>query len=193
MKIVGISGYATAGKDTLGLALADYGYQRFGFADIMKEAAYALDTPVRMYDGAWSSVQPLVDAYGWDKAKKMFPDIRRLLQRLGTEVGRNLFGQDFWVEHTMAAIDKAGLDKAVITDCRFANEAQAVAGRDGLVVRVTRAGVGPANDHVSEIGLDDWPFDVVVTNDGEIRDLDQWAQFIDQGVGAMLQAATYLR
>ncbi len=42
-------------------------------------------------------VRDLVDDIGWDKAKVQYPEIRELLQRMGTEVGRALYGESFWV------------------------------------------------------------------------------------------------
>lgn len=62
-------------------------------------------------------------------------------------------------------------DRCVITDVRLRSEAQAIVDRDGIVLRIERPGVGPANGHHSETELDDWPFDATVVNDGDIADL----------------------
>jgi len=64
----------------------------------------------------------------------------------------------------------------VVTDVRFPNEAQAVADRGGVLIRVRRPGVGPAKDkvgrvHESEVALDGWAFDHTLINDGSVRDL----------------------
>ena len=49
--IIGLSGYAQAGKDTVAQMLVeDYGYTRLGFADIIKKACYYLD-PIISLDG----------------------------------------------------------------------------------------------------------------------------------------------
>ena len=45
--------------------------------------------------------------------------------------------------------------------------------RGGRVWRVSRPGVGPINDHISEVGLDDYPFDAVIDNDGTLDDLHE--------------------
>lgn len=58
-------------------------------------------------------------------------------------------------------------DRCVITDVRLRSEAQAIVDRGGIVIRIERPGVGPANGHHSETELDDWPFDMTVVNDGD--------------------------
>ena len=58
-----------------------------------------------------------------------------------------------------------------MTDVRFPNEAQRIKDLGGVVWRVKRPGVGPANYHESETALDDWPFDAVLENDGNLVDL----------------------
>lgn len=164
--IVGLSGYARAGKDTLGAILVRrYGFERVSFADILRTAALALDPIVTNTSRRLSS---LVRVAGWEEAKRN-PEVRSLLQRLGTEVGRNLLGPDVWVRALFDSLDPAG--RYVITDCRFENEAQAVKAAGGVVVRVERPGTGAINQHVSETALDDWPFDLRVQNDGTVDDL----------------------
>jgi hypothetical protein len=54
---------------------------------------------------------------------------------------------------------------------RFPNEAEALSsyadvGDGAILIRVERPGVGPVNRHISETALDDWPFPVVIVNDG---------------------------
>jgi hypothetical protein len=85
-----------------------------------------------------------------------------------------VLGDDVWVDALYSDHkDAAGL---VVTDVRFPNEAEAVAKRGGVMIRVERPGVGPTKDkhgraHVSETALDDWPFDHVLVNDGSVDDL----------------------
>lgn len=59
----------------------------------------------------------------------------------------------------------------IITDTRFENEAQAIKSHGGIVIRVNRPGIGPTNGHASEVGLEGYDFDYVITNDGTINDL----------------------
>ena len=168
--IVGLSGYAQSGKDSVAAILAECGFTRRAFADPLRAALYALD-PLLATDAGNGPVRysALIDRLGYESARKTVfaPEIRRLLQRLGTEVGRDLFGEDFWVDQAMR------LDPGhyVFTDCRFLNEAKAIVDAGGEVWRISRPGVGPVNDHISEVGLDDWPFDRRIANDGSLTDL----------------------
>jgi hypothetical protein len=165
-ELIGLSGYAGAGKDEVARILRPYGWQRASFADPLRAALYALDPSVEdvrdnIFDGV--SLQEIVDEYGWDKVKRDFPEVRQLLQRMGTEVGRNLFGQDFWVDQAMHSLEEGG--KYVFTDCRFPNEADAIRARGGRVFRVWRPDVTAVNGHPSETALDDYDFDGVIAND----------------------------
>jgi hypothetical protein len=178
--IIGLSGYARSGKDSVAdILVEEFGYIRVAFADKLREALYALNPIVSIgvyEDFHWDYsknvyVQDVIDEYGWDgvKGTEYADEIRRLLQRMGTEAGRNLLGNDIWVD---AAFFELTEDKNyVFTDCRFSNEALRVRQYQGKVWRVTRPGVEPANDHISEIGLDNWPFDAIVLNDRSLEDL----------------------
>jgi hypothetical protein len=177
VKLVGLSGYARSGKDTVAEILVEQcGYQRVAFADKLRQALYELNPVVghenEMY-GLLGLVylQDIIDEYGWDgvKSTRYGPEVRRLLQRLGTEAGRNVLGNNIWVDAALNDLDDQG--RYVFTDCRFVNEATAITELGGQVWRVNRPGVGPANDHISEIGLDDWNFDFTVSNDGTIQQL----------------------
>lgn len=170
--IIGLSGYAQSGKDTLGSALVDnYGFTRYAFADALKEMVYRLNPVV---DQMENRVQDFVDTEGWEKAKKN-PEVRRLLQVMGTEAGRQVLGDNIWVD---TVLNRVGGRDVVITDCRFPNEAQAVKDRGGFVVRVRRAGVEAVNAHPSETSLDDWSFDMIVDNSGPIETIPKIAEFV---------------
>lgn len=166
--IIGFSGYARAGKDTAADYLVEnYGYKKFSFASPMKEAMYQLDPRITVNELANTSLRVGVDVYGWEGLKDRSPDVRGLLQRFGTEVGREMFGEDFWVDYAMSQIPDGA--KAVIADVRFPNEADAIKKLGGKVVRIDRGG-SPANTHVSETALDDYVFDVILHNK---EDLDR--------------------
>lgn len=170
--IIGLSGYAQSGKDTLGSALVDnYGFTRYAFADALKEMTYRLNPIV---NGMGSRIQEFVDTEGWETAKK-HPEVRRLLQVMGTEAGRQVLGDNIWVN---AVLNKVQDQNVVITDCRFPNEAQAVKDRGGFIVRVRRPGVDAVNAHASETSLDDWSFDLTVDNDGTMDDVQGLAEFV---------------
>jgi hypothetical protein len=175
VEIIGLSGYARSGKDEAAKVLVEeFGFTRMAFADKLKEFSYnqnALIAVWRDWDGEPGEVyvQDVIDRYGWDGYKEtMYKDpIRRLLQRTGTEGGRQTLWDNIWVDATLS--DLHSDSKIVLSDCRFENEAQGIVDLGGQVWRVNRKGVGPANDHISETGIDNWPFDIVIDNDGDLK------------------------
>lgn len=178
MFIIAFSGYARAGKDEAAKVLVDeFGFTRVAFADKLRQMAYALDPVVvanARYHGmlppddyagpVYARLQEVINTYGWDgyKESPFSDDMRGLMQRLGTEAGREVLGTNVWVDAAFQNLNDES--KIVITDCRFPNEAQAVVDRGGYVVRIERPGIGPAGDHASEHALADWPFDFTVHN-----------------------------
>ena len=163
--LVGVSGYARAGKDTVAHILVDrHNFARGSFAAAMKRILVGLDPLVD--DGVrLSSV--IAELPGGLEDAKAVPEVRRLLQRLGTEAGRSALGADVWVKALLERVP----GRLVVSDCRFPNEAAAIRSRGGLVLRVERPGCGPVNGHVSETALDDFDFDSVIYNDGSLEDL----------------------
>ena len=169
VEVLGLSGVARAGKDTIADYLVqNHGYIKASFADPMREALLVLN-PLITIGGLVTSLSAVVTRAGWEGVKEMSPDIRPLLQRFGTEVGREMWGENFWVD---AAIDKIpDGSKVVFADVRFPNEAKAVKSLGGKVWRVNRDGIGPVNDHISEHALDNYQFDVVLSNSGTLEEL----------------------
>lgn len=170
--IIGLSGYAQSGKDTIASILVEkHGWKRVAFADKIKEFAEGLD--ITFYDGA--RLQDLVKADGWDKAKR-FPDVRGLLQDIGVSA-RNTFGEYFWVDQALAQVlnDETNY---VITDVRFPNEVEAIKSMGGKVGLISRLGVNAVNEHVSEHALANSRFDFRIENDGDLKELEEtvdWA------------------
>lgn len=93
--------------------------------------------------------------------------VRELLQKFGTAI-RNEVSDDFWVKACLNNLEKE--DDYLITDVRFKSEAKGIKDLEGIIVRVNREGAGAGN-HISEIDLDDYSFDYVINNDGNMEDL----------------------
>src|SRR6266511_6207822 len=109
-RLIGLTGYAQSGKDSVAGFLKDYGYQRVAFADGVREALLALDPFLVPFPPIIPSAIPprlsaLVAGVGWDEAKK-HPEVRRLLQRLGTEVVRDMVDPDAWVSLGMRKVSE---------------------------------------------------------------------------------------
>lgn len=177
--LIGLAGYARSGKDTVGSILRDeHQFHTKAFADLMRACAVALNPIVefahdRPCDFHAVRYVEVLEAVGYERAKTN-PEVREFLQRLGTEMGRKVFGHDFWVERTFALMD-LGKNWAV-TDVRFKNEAQAIVEAGGQVVRVVREGCRPPNDHISEHDLEGWHYDHILPNNGTITELARRVQ-----------------
>ncbi len=172
--IIGLTGYAGAGKDEAATALVQvYGFTRIGFADTLKEVLVKLDPIVYFHPtDSYVRASTIVYKYGWRDAKDKFPEIRQLLQRLGTEAGREIFGDSFWIERAFDRMDRLPYAKPVVmTDVRFENEANAIRHRGGKVVRIQRPGCNPVNGHVSDSGVDRLSVDAILDNTGSVGDL----------------------
>jgi hypothetical protein len=172
--IVGITGHKQAGKSTVGAFLTEhFGFKVMGFADPLKQMLLALD-PIIPTDGEcilgyYPRIWDLVELHGMDTAKELYPEIRRLLQRLGTEAGREVLGESVWVKALFSRIDPAA--DIAITDVRFTNEADAVWRDGGLVIKVSRPGYD-GDDHASERDIDYIAADYHIPNDGTLGDLE---------------------
>jgi hypothetical protein len=170
--IVGISGYATAGKNAASEALVAVGYKQLAFADELRKCLYTLNPHVPEYNGmGGQDLREIVDQIGWDVAKVSLPEIRRLMQVMGTEVGRSLFGDNVWVDKVRGKILDDISSSFVITDVRFPSEISAVRAWGGKVVWISRPGVGPTNGHASENSIGPLDCDIVIENDGSLEDL----------------------
>lgn len=178
--IIGLSGYARSGKDTVADHLVEiHGFKKIAFAKLLKDSIYILNPIVSSVPHSYDTViryQDVVDHLGLDKAKEQYPEVRRLLQIFGTEVGRELLGQNIWVDTAMNLI-KDSEDNWVFTDVRFANEFEAIKSVGGNVWRVERESVKPVNAHSSETALDDYLFDYTFYNNKTIKNLQESVDF----------------
>ena len=199
-RVIGVTGYAQHGKDTLGDQLVlTYGYTKVAFATALKALAITLDPCVPTAADGTLTVVPgglqtsvivqrlsqLVATEGWEAAKE-HPEVRRFLQVLGTEGVRAHVGEDSWVRALLRTMDYDG--KYVITDVRFPNEESAVHRHlDGLVFRVNRLNAdgtpfdnGIGTDHTSEMHIADLDVDadLFASTPGEL-----WTEFL-KSVGA---------
>ena len=140
------------------------------------------------------AILPILKSYGLVSPETT--KVGRILQLLGTEGGRDLFGQDVWVncskvylktcEELTLTLGKDGV--LLIDDCRFKNELNAFKD-EGFTVRleadrdIRKARTDAWRDtenHISEIDLDEnlKDFNLVVRTDMPQFDLDTVAATI---------------
>lgn len=164
-KLIALAGRAYCGKDTVaGILRREFPVCSLAFAD-----------PIR---AALRAMMGLTDEHFFGKLKEVPIDWlgkspRQLMQTLGTEWGRGFVREDFWLalaERKVNEIHASGFH-AVITDCRFENEAERVRKLGGVVWHIQRGDTKVVNSHVSEMGIQFQPGDKIIDNNGTIQDL----------------------
>lgn len=173
--IIALNGYARSGKDTIGqLLVENYDFTRVSFGDKVREFALAVD-PIVGYDNEDVRLSEIVRVLGWESAKAM-PEVRRLLQNIGTEAAQKVFWPSIWVDaifgpdpHPMDYFNR----KIVVTDFRFPHEGATLKRLQGYTVRVIRPTVYAVNHHESETALLDakWKFDLEICNTETLAEL----------------------
>jgi hypothetical protein len=163
MQVVGLTGFAGAGKSTAADYLVGrYGFTRVSFAAPLKKMLRNLDPILgaeAVTDNAGRFVAGTVrlsylfNELGWTeqqiKDSVYGKEYRELAQKIGTDCVR-AEEEDFWIRAAERQMpDPAG--KYVFDDCRFPNEAQFVVGKSPLGLwNVEREGIHAVNGHVSE-------------------------------------------
>ena len=178
MILLGLSGYARTGKDTVANILVnEHGFERVSYADALKDVAYRIDPMIEtsfwVSDDGHLPLSKLIDLVGWEQAKDDFSEVRRLLQNLGVTL-REVIDENVWVNLAFRKINYGDDDRYVIPDVRFPNEMGAIRYVGGKVIRIERPGYGPVNGHVSETALDNAKFDYTLSNDGTVTKLEHW-------------------
>ena len=183
--LIGLMGKKRTGKDTFANVLVEkHGYERVALADPLRDAALALDPImgtfplnvngiVRVREWRLSDV---IDELGWEKAKDYVPEVRRTLQRLGTESIRSL-DDEFWIRTAFARIDalRAEGKPVVVTDVRYPNEADAIRDAGGYLARIVRDLPEDGDAHASEKSLDDYHENLRIPNNGSKSDFEYMA------------------
>jgi hypothetical protein len=163
--IVGVTGFPRSGKDTV----ADYLVAKYGFVKLaINEPMRAMLSALNPFLFQGLRVEDALNSHGYEQTKNLFPEYRKLLQRLGKEASRDIFGENFWID---MAIRRAGrYQNVVFNDVRFANEASEIR-RVGLMIKVVREGTEPKEVHASDVGVPDDKVNYVILNDGSLEDL----------------------
>ncbi|WVX88013.1 deoxynucleoside monophosphate kinase [Arthrobacter phage TforTroy] len=179
--LIGLIGKKRTGKDTFAERLVqEHGYTRVALADPLRQAALALDPIVGTFPlnyngevavGEWR-LSDVVRELGWEKAKDFVPEVRRTLQRLGTESIRAIDDR-FWIDAAFRKIDALRADgkPVVVTDVRYPNEGDAVRQANGYLIRISRDMPDDGDAHASEKAMDDYREHLFVGNNGTVEDL----------------------
>lgn len=185
-RLIGLGGKLRAGKDAVGDYLEEkHDFVKLGMSDALNEALLKLNPIIPRDD--WEGTHPntfirykdLHDAVGYVEAKKN-PEVRRLLQMLGTEVGREMIDQDVWVKIAEKKILEhwANGKSVVITAMRFPNEIEMLERLGGFSVWVERPTADRLGDtqgdevqigaHASENSVSEVDFQFTLLNDSTL-------------------------
>lgn len=170
-RIIGLTGQAATGKDTVRYMLEeDHGFDGLAFADPIRQMIGELLTS-NGFDTVWM--------YDRDHKERPIPGLgasyRELAQRLG-DWGRAIH-PDFWVNiaaNFVSELQQRGDHLIVISDVRFVNEARWIREAGGQIWRLERPGVASVRDHESERQVAQVPADHTIHNTGTMEDL--WCQ-----------------
>jgi hypothetical protein len=165
--LIGLVGRRGSGKDFVAAVLLERGYANIKFAGGLKAMIATLlayqgvdvETIERMIEGDLKEV-PSNHLCGKTP--------RHAMQSLGTEWGRDLIGENLWVDATIAKLST--LPNAVVTDCRFQNELEAIQAIGGTTIRINSVGdnINENDVHESETNVDLLRVDSEFYNDKRI-------------------------
>jgi len=169
--IIGLTGYAGTGKDTVRAMLEEHGFNGMAFADPIRAMLREMLTSSGISD-KWMDERELKE----DIIPELGVSYRHMAQSLGTEWGRSL-QSDFWLR--MAGAYMADVQdttfatplKFVLSDVRFANEADWVRAKGGVIWSIQRSAAVPVRSHVSESGIGHITSDLTIYNNGTLDEL----------------------
>lgn len=169
--IIGIVGFAGSGKDTLARQIIDYGYERFAFADTLKDMisiVFGWERELMEGETLESREWRETPDVWWEKKlnwyaeenmnmRSLFPRFtpRVAMQLIGTDLFRRHFNDNIWILSLENKI--RNIEHVIISDCRFPNEIKMIKDKKGILIRVDRGekpdwysvGVDAANGNIS--------------------------------------------
>jgi hypothetical protein len=146
-RVIGLHSPAPqSGKSLVAGHLRRHGFMVVPFATALKDLARQLCVHLGR------TMAEIDAALAGDKSQVVYNGVtmRRLLQTLGTEWGRQHLGPQVWIDCWRASANLLPACHIVADDVRFPNEAQAIRDLGGEVWMIVRPGAGVAQAHASE-------------------------------------------
>lgn len=173
MKIIAFAGRKQSGKTTSCEFVQIYGNGKlepfnsvkiYNFADPLKQdiCINILGLTKEQCYGTDEQKNELVNCY-WNNKQL---SAREVMQMVGTDMFRSM-QKNVWSDATIRKIFSENSSLALVADCRFPNEVEAIKNAGGIVIKLNR---NPYNsDHASEIALDEnvydqSNFDLIINN-----------------------------
>ncbi len=126
--LIALSGAARSGKDSVADRLvARHNFTKISFAAPLKQALLATDPWIGYHPNHPTQLVRLSTALAnesEDAIKQLFPEYRRLLEKLGTD-GIRAIDDEFWVNAALDQIEDVS-GRYVFPDARFQNEVTAI-------------------------------------------------------------------
>lgn len=167
--LIGITGHKFAGKSTVANMLSKIlGYETCSFADKLKDVTCILSGCTREqledYDFKENELVPdYLRPYCLNAEK---PTYRAFLQHFGSEVMRGI-NDNIWIDSTLLNCG----ENAIISDCRFPNEAKAIRAQGGIIIKIVRDGLLRKDTHQSEKNVDNIAGEILISNNGSLEHL----------------------
>lgn len=147
---IGIVGFKNSGKDSLANQFINIGYEKYAFADSLKDvlsATFGWERSLLEGDTIESRNWREEPDIWWEEKlnwcdqlnfKSVFPRFtpRVAMQLVGTDVFRKYFNDNLWILSLENKIrNKTNI---IISDCRFPNEIKMIKDNGGIIIRVIR-------------------------------------------------------
>lgn len=142
--------------------------KNYSFADALKEVCTGLLKLTHEQCYGTDEQKNSITEINWedtpgDHGKKGKMTAREVMQYVGTDIFRKM-NKNVWIDATINQILSESSEIAVISDCRFENEADAIKAAGGFVVYLTRS-ITQGDSHSSENGFsENYQFDFVIDN-----------------------------
>ena len=142
--IIGLIGFIGSGKDTVAQEFVKLGYKKDSFAAPLKDVCAAMfGWPRELLEGDTVESREFRETPDMFWTRKLGIDNftpRLALQLVGTDVLRNQFSQDIWLNSLEYRIRKNASERAcvVISDARFKNELDLIREMGGKIIWVRR-------------------------------------------------------
>ena len=175
-KIFVLAGRKATGKTTAMNYIRETAFRKsltvnyISFARPLKEACMTLFGLTHLQCYGEDSHKNTLTKWDWthvdDKMRAKFNNpsgamtARQILQVVGTNLFRESFMKNFWVEVAVRSVKESESDIVIIDDARFPNEVDSMNELGAVVIKMTRNKI-PKDNHLSESALDDYPDDCI--------------------------------